>query len=495
MTTNTGNLLGTLLPPYLPRDAVRIGATTLDYAELAERARAHAGALLAAGIQPGDRVLVWATSSLDTIVAMIGQMLAGIVSVPVNPAADDGLLAHYLRDAAPRAVIGDVAPARVAPVPVMAVGHASYNGPLPTPAADAPILILYTSGTTGAPKGAVHTPANLAANLSAVARAWQWTERDVLVHALPLFHGHGVVLGLLGPLYLGGTVRILPRFEIDALTTALREECTMLFGAPAMFHQLIERAERDATVAAALRSPRILVTGSTPFPAREQERIQRLIGRRVIERYGITEALISASTRPQHDLLRPGHVGVPLDGVEIRLVDDDRKPLDPGDHSAMGEIAIRSPGLFREYLNRPAATAAARDADGWFYTGDMGRIDASGVLRILGRRSSDFIELDGRRLAALEIESALLEHPAIREAAVTGVHDAARGRIIGAGVVVREGAGVNERDILAWAAKVLPEHARPGAVKLIDELPRNAIGKVVRSMLRDTLQAALPAMS
>jgi malonyl-CoA/methylmalonyl-CoA synthetase len=465
------------------RPAVLLGTSTLTYADLWRAARAHAARLRADGVRPGDRVAVWATHELPTLAAVVGDALAGVATVPLNPALGEGELAHVLRDAAPRLVLAaDPAPFRhrtpqVAPV--------ALDGPAPEPvdepAPSDPLLVLYTSGTTGPPKGAVLTHRNVAFDLDALADAWGWTERDVLVHALPLFHVHGLVLGVLGVLRVGGTLRLLPRFAPEAVAAAMEAGGTMLFAVPTMYHRIAEHCEATADDARRLARARLLVSGSAALPVRENDRLFRLLGQRVVERYGLTETLIDTAAR--HDGPRtPGAVGPPLPGVTLRLVDDHRRPLAPGP-GVLGEVAVKGPNVFAGYLNRPDATAQALDADGFFHTGDIAAIDAAGEVKIVGRRATDLIKTGGYKVGAGEVEAALLEHASVREAAVIGVPDDDLGERIVAFVVPAPGAAPRAEELTDHVAKLLAPHKRPRTVRLLEALPRNAMGKVLKKEL------------
>jgi malonyl-CoA/methylmalonyl-CoA synthetase len=459
------------------RDALRFGETRVPYANLADRARNHARSLLAAGLLPGDRVGVWATPTVATATAFVGHVLSGIVSVAINPASTDAELEHVVRDAGLRGVVGLPEPRASVARPI-ALGDDTSPTPIPAPEPTAPLLILYTSGTTGKPKGVVHTGVSIASNLDALASAWDLSSGDVIVHGLPFFHAHGLVFGLLGALRAGATLDALARF--DAVEIASRFVCggTVLYASPAQLQEIGERVERDAASASAIARARLLVTGSAPFPVRENARIERVTGHRVIERYGVTEALINASSRVRGER-RPGHVGTALDGVEIRLVDDNRRTVT----GTLGEIAVRGPNVFAEYVNRPDATRAAKDDDGWFYTGDLGAMDATGTLRIVGRRSTDLIRSAGGIVAAGEVEAALLEQPEVREAAVVGVKDDADGERIVAFVALRAGAVANAEALLARLE--IEAHKRPTTLRVLPALPRNAVGKVMKTALRD----------
>lgn len=343
---------------------------------------------------------------------------------------------------------------------------------------------MYTSGTTGPPKGAVLPRRALAASLDALEDAWQWTAGDVLVHALPLFHVHGLILGVLGPLRRGGSVRHLGRFSPEGVTRELASGGTMLFGVPTMYHRLAEAlADPDASagLAKALAGARLLVSGSAALPVHDHERIAAATGRRVIERYGMTETLMNTGVRAD-GAPRPGTVGPPLRGVELRLVEEDGSPLTGAD--AIGEIQVRGPNLFTGYLNRPDATAAALTADGWFRTGDMATLDPDGYVRIVGRKATDLIKSGGYKIGAGEIENALLDHPGVREAAVTGEPDADLGERIVAWVVPADPAAPPTAEELAdHVAAQLAPHKRPRTVRYLDALPRNDLGKIMKRAL------------
>ena len=476
--------------PLLPRRgasrriALRAGEATLTYAELDRAARAHAGRLRRDGIAAGDRVAVWATPQLATVAALLGNALAGVASVPLNPAIGAAELAHVLRDAAPRAVLAAEPAAFLARTP--GARAIALDGPAavdlgPEPAPDDPLLVLYTSGTTGPPKGAVLTRRNAAFDLDGLAAAWGWTEDDALVHALPLFHVHGLVLGIFGTLRVGARLELLPRFAPEAVCAAMEAGGTMLFAVPTMYHRLAEHAEATPADARRLARARLLVSGSAALPVRENDRVWRLFGQRVVERYGLTETLINCAAR--HDGARtPGTVGPPLPGLELRLVDDQRRALAPGPE-VLGEVAVRGPNVFPGYLNREDATRAAMDEAGFFYTGDIASFTQEGELRIVGRRATDLIKTAGYKVGAGEVEAALLEHPAVREAAVIGAPDDDLGERIVAFVVCVEGASPRPEELAEHVARLLAPHKRPRLVRLVASLPRNAMGKVMKKEL------------
>jgi malonyl-CoA/methylmalonyl-CoA synthetase len=462
--------------------ALIFGDRALDYAGLQGAALA-----LAREIEGAERVAVWAQPELETCVGIVAGLLAGVPVVPINPRSGERELEHVLRDSAPAHVLaapGAELPAALEPRRLDVDVSARADGPLPAePGDEAPALVVYTSGTTGPPKGAVLPRRAIAANLDALAEAWGWTAADRLVHGLPLFHVHGLVLGILGPLRVGGAVEHLGRFSTGGAAAALRRGATMLFGVPTMYHRLAADAEGDPSLAEALGAARLLVSGSAALPAAEHERLRRLTGQRVVERYGMTETLITTSTRADGDRA-PGSVGPPLPSVDLRLLDDDGAELTVSDGEAIGEIAVRGPQLFLGYLNRSDATEQTM-RDGWFLTGDLATRTADGAIRIVGRRATDLIKSGGFKIGAGEIEGALLEHPAVAEVAVAGRPDADLGERIVAWIVRADGADVAPDTLSDHVAALLTPHKRPREVRFVDALPRNELGKVTKRALPD----------
>jgi malonyl-CoA/methylmalonyl-CoA synthetase len=321
----------------------------------------------------------------------------------------------------------------------------------------------------------------IASNLDALAEVWSWTDADVVAHALPLFHVHGLVIGILGPIRRGGTARHLGRFSPQAVHDALAGDATMLFGVPTMYRRLADAADDSPPLAAALAGARLLVSGSAALPASEHARLQELTGRGVVERYGMTETLMNTAV-PAGAQPAPGTVGPPLPGVQLRLVDEDGVKLETCDDETIGEVEVRGPNLFLGYLNRPDATAATMH-DGWFRTGDMATWTADGYIRIVGRRATDLIKSGGYKIGAGEIEACLRDHPAVDDAAVTGEPDDDLGERVVAWVVLCGGARADEAALIDHVAGQLAPHKRPRTVHFLDELPRNEMGKVQKQRL------------
>jgi malonyl-CoA/methylmalonyl-CoA synthetase len=457
------------------RIALRFGETRLSYGELAEAAAGVADAL--AGSR---RVAVVATPTIHTAVGVVGALLAGVTVVPLNPKVGQRELAHIVSDSRPDGVLGSESLPGLE-LPFIGVDiDARGATPPDEPDDDRPAFIVYTSGTTGPPKGVVHTAKSVGSNLDALADAWEWTDADTVVHALPLFHVHGLILGVLGPLRLGGTVCHVGRFDTATIAAELRTGA-MLFGVPTMYGRLADDLAAAPELAADVANARLLVSGSAGLPMGVHERIQALTGQRVVERYGLTETLMNTAVRATGPRIA-GTVGAALPGVDVRLVDDDGKPLAGHGNDVVGEIEVRGPNLFQGYLNRPDATEAAY-RDGWFRTGDVGTRTEDGQFRIVGRRATDLIKSGGYKIGAGEIENVLAEHPGVVEVAVTGEPDADLGERIVAWVVAGDPVPA-EDELVDLVATQLAPHKRPRVVRFVEALPRNEMGKIMKRSLR-----------
>ncbi len=455
-------------------DALRIDGVALSREQLLGAATAVADRVAGA-----PALAVLARPTAETVAAVVGGLLAGVPVVPLPPDSGPKERAHILRDSGAALLAlaaGEDAPEGLAELPGLAalpvdLGQRSAASH-PEPAPDATAFVLYTSGTTGAPKGAVIRRAAVAADLDALAQAWQWTAEDTLVHGLPLFHVHGLVLGVLGALRTGSRLVHTGRPTPAGYAQA---GGTLYFGVPTVW----SRIAADHSAAAALRGARLLVSGSAPLPVPVFRQLAELTGHAPIERYGMTESLITVSTRADGER-RPGSVGLPLDGVRTRLVGEDGSPT-PQDGESVGELQVAGPTLFAGYLNRPDADAESWTADGWFRTGDVAVIGEDGFHRIVGRASVDLIKSGGYRIGAGEVEAALRDHPAVADAAVVGAPDEDLGQAVVA-YVIPAGAVTGEQ-LTAFVAERLSVHKRPRRVVLVDELPRNAMGKVLKKQL------------
>jgi fatty acid CoA ligase FadD36 len=450
-------------------DAIRIDGAVLSRSDLVGAATSVAERVSGAGL-----VAVLATPTAATVLAVTGCLIAGVPFVPVPADVGAAERRHMITDSGARAWLGPVPdePEGLPHIPVRL--HARSWHRYPEPAPDATAMVIYTSGTTGLPKGVVLSRRAIAADLDALADAWQWTADDVLVHGLPLFHVHGLVLGLLGSLRIGNRFVHTGRPTPAGYARAGSETGgTLYFGVPTVWSRVVG----DEAAAQALRPARLLVSGSAPLPVPVFEGLARLTGHQPVERYGASESLITISTRADGER-RAGWVGLPLAGVETRLVDDNEGPV-PHDGETVGRLQVRGPMMFDGYLNRPDATAEAFDADGWYRTGDVAVVDAGGMHRIVGRESVDLIKSGGYRIGAGEIETVLLGHPGVQDAAVVGLPDEDLGQRIVAFVV-----GSAEPDgLIEYVAQQLSVHKRPREVRIVEALPRNAMGKVLKKQL------------
>ncbi|WP_327290837.1 AMP-binding protein [Streptomyces sp. NBC_01198] len=439
--------------------ADRADALTVDGRKCSYEDLLGAAGAVARRVAGAQAFAVSATASLETVAAVVGGLLAGVPVVPLAPDAGPAESEHILRDSGAEVLAVDFAERAHVPAP----GTDAARGRTDRAPFKGAALVLYTSGTTGPPKGVLISRAAIAADLDAVAQAWQWTADDTLVHGLPLFHVHGLVLGVLGALRTGSRLVHTGRPTPQAYAAA---GGSLYFGVPTVWH----RVARDEAAARALAGARLLVSGSAPLPAPVFRDLRALTGHEPVERYGMTETLITVSARAA-GARRPGAVGTALPGIATRIAD-------PAD--GVGELQVKGPTLFDGYLGRPEATAAAYTADGWFRTGDIAAIEADGTHRIVGRASTDLIKSGGYRIGAGEVENALLDHPAVREAAVVGAPHPDLGQEIVAYVVAD---GVSAAELTDFVAARLSVHKRPRRVRFLAELPRNAMGKPQKRLL------------
>ena len=467
--------------------ALWVGPTGwLTRGDLDGRSRRVAGRLHRAGLRAGDRLLLSAENSAELVVAHLAASRLGLVVVPVNTAYQRDEIAHVAADCRPRvAVVDDAARGAwvdeavdddvLVTTPAVALPDAEDDVVLDAADPADPALLVYTSGTTGAPKGALLTHANLLATAEALRLAWRWTPRDRLLLCLPLFHIHGLGNGLHGSLHAGASIVLLSRFAPDAVLQAAGEhEATMFFGVPTMYARLVDSPE-----AGELRRLRLCVSGSAPLQADLHRRVEDVSGQRVLERYGMTETGMLVSN-PVDGERRPGAVGLPLPGVRVRLVD-----VEHCDGQATGAIEVRGPNVFAGYWQRPDADADAFTGDRWFRTGDIGALDDDGYLRIVGR-AKDLVITGGFNVHPREVEDVLRTHPAVGDVAVIGQPDAEWGEVVVAVVVVAPGAAApSVEELRAHFAGRLAPYKHPRRVRMVDELPRNALGKVQKHRLRD----------
>jgi malonyl-CoA/methylmalonyl-CoA synthetase len=447
----------------------------LTAADLEARSAAAGVRFWTLGVRAGDCVVWSAVPDGPSIVAALGVLRLGGVLVPVPPGAPAAEVGHVVDDVRPALVVGDPGSAALRAETRTAVVDPAFDaapaptGRVPLDAADPadPALVVYTSGTTGTPKGAVLTHRNLLAGARSLALAWDLSPGDRLTLALPLFHVHGLCAGLFGLLAAEGSVVVHERFDAATVSAAPRRDgATVFFGVPTMYHRLAAEAG-----AGDLAAYRLCVSGSAPLPVALFDRVRERCGVTVLERYGMTETLLTLSN-PLRGARVAGTVGFPLPGVEARLV---------GGNGDGDELEVRGPGVFAGYWERSRAAPAGRPATRWFPTGDLASADADGRFTLLGR-SGDLIICGGHNVYPAEVEAVLAQYPGISEVAVVGVPSEEWGEEVVAWVVPSTGS-FSPSDLLAFAAAHLARPKRPSAVRVLDALPRNAMGKVRRNAL------------
>ena len=446
-------------------DAVRIGGVSLSRSDLVGAATS-----VAERVGGASRIAVLATPTATTVLAIAGCLIAGVPVVPVPADVGEAESRHILSDSGAQAWLGEL-PEQTEGLPHVPVRlHARSWHRYAEPSPDAIAMVMYTSGTTGPPKGVLISRRAIATDVDALAAAWAWTPDDTLVHGLPLFHVHGLIVGLLGSLRIGNRFVHTGKPSPAAYAEAAG---SLYFGVPTVW----SRIAGDLDAALALSSARLLVSGSAPLPVPVFDRLVQLTGHAPVERYGSTESLITLSTLADGER-RPGWVGLPLAGVQTRLTGEDGAEV-PHDGESIGRLEVRGPMLFDGYLNLPEATAAALGDDGWYRTGDVAVVDAGGMHRIVGRESVDLIKSGGYRVGAGEVETALLGHDGVAEVAVVGMPDDDLGQRIVAFVV----GSAEPEALIDFVAGQLSAHKRPREVRIVDALPRNAMGKVMKKEL------------
>lgn len=476
--------------PRLFRDRVAIvderGASS--YAALATAAARVAGGLLNGEDDFAEaRAVYLLPPGFEHVAIQWGIWLAGGIAVPLAPTHPSQEIEYLLDDcSASIAIASDDFAERLAPLAVrrgirfLRARDALASSPVPMPALDPTgrAMMVYTSGTTGRPKGVITTHANIRAQVTTLAAAWLWTERDRSLHVLPLHHIHGIINALCCALWSGAAVELMSGFVAEPTWDRLASgEVTFFTAVPTIYSRLIaaydaaepttQRRWREGT-----RGVRLMLSGSAALPVGVLERWEAITGHRLLERYGMTE-IGMALANPLDGERRAGTVGQPLPGVEARLVDEHGAPVTEG---SPGQIEIKSPQVFLEYWNRPAETQASF-RDGWFQTGDVAQIE-NGYWRILGRQSVDIIKSAGYKISALEIEETLREHPSVVDCAVVGRPDPDLGERIAVAVVCR--ADLDAGAVRAWLKERLSAYKVPKDVRFVIELPRNAMGKVTK---------------
>ena len=475
---------------------LRFEGEEISYGGMRERAEDFGAALAAWGLRPGERVALFLGNHPDLLAAYIGTHLAGGVVVPVNTQYRRGELRHIFGDAGVRFCLTDEERKpeldrtredlpELATVIEVGTELEDFLGTGDTLTPEMPhgedlAVIAYTSGTTGRSKGAMLLHRNLVANAEAVCAAWRWTERDTLLLALPLFHTHGLMVGAHGTFLTGAGAELHRKFDAaEAYDVLLEGRVTMFFGVPTMYTRLLREAEtRDERP----RPIRLYVSGSAPLSPQAFDEFERLFGERILERYGMTETIMNL-TNPYEGERRPGTVGRPFPGQEARVVDvETREPVPDGE---IGEIEVRGPHVFPGYWNRPDATQESFDDEGWFATGDLGSVGEDGYFTISGR-AKELIISGGYNVYPREVEEAIEGCPGVSEVAVVGLPDPEFGeRVVAA--VVRDDPGLTAEKVTSFCREDLASYKKPRQVVFVDELPRNALGKVLKHRVREGL--------
>ncbi|MAS05477.1 MAG: malonyl-CoA synthase [Ahrensia sp.] len=493
-----GNLYDALLGAagaedrLLMRDEI---AGAISYREFADHCASLGGALVEAGLKPGDRVAVQAEKSATALALYLAVVRAGGIYLPLNVAYTPAEIEYFLGDAEPVIFVCDPAKrdaldpvAKAAGAAVLTL-DATGQGTLEDAANTASPLaetsprggsdiaaILYTSGTTGRSKGAMLSHDNLLSNALSLVEAWRFTADDVLIHALPIFHTHGLFVATNVVLASRASMIFQPKFD-PAKVLAAMPEATTLMGVPTFYTRLLQQPglTREATA-----NMRLFVSGSAPLLAETHREWQDRTGHAILERYGMTETNMNTSN-PYDGRRVAGTVGFPLPGVDLRIVDPETgAPLGPED---IGMIEVRGPNVFSGYWRMPEKTAAEFREDGFFVTGDLGKVDADGYVHIVGR-GKDLIITGGFNVYPKEVELEIDAMEGVLESAVFGVAHPDFGEGIVAAVVPRDGASLNDRDVIEALGARLAAYKRPKKIVFLEELPRNTMGKVQKNLLR-----------
>ena len=480
------------------RTAVVDSHGEFSYLDLLDASSRVAATLLAGREDLGeDRVAFLIPPGFQWVATQWGIWRAGGIAVPLplnsttpelEYLIDDSGSSTLVFDASTAVLLAPIAAARgirALPYEHMLASHAAE---LPEVTTERRAMILYTSGTTSRPKGVVSTHANITAQIMSLVEAWEWSGDDRILLCLPLHHVHGIINVVSCALWSGATCHMLPRFEANAVWDHIAGgRLTLFMAVPTIYAKLITAWEaaspvRRENLTQACIKLRLMVSGSAALPVSTLQRWKEVSGHTLLERYGMTEIGMALSNPLRGERI-PGSVGTPLPGVEVQLVGDNGKPVPPG---TPGEIEVRGPNVFAEYWRQPNAT---RDAfrDSWFRTGDTA-VAERGVYRILGRTNVDILKTGGHKVSALEIEETLREHPAVAECAVVGVPDPEWGERVSAAVVLKEGESLNLSSLRTWAKELLAAHKLPSRLRVLDTLPRNAVGKVVKPALVEMFQ-------
>ncbi|MEE9453981.1 MAG: AMP-binding protein [Paracoccaceae bacterium] len=468
------------------------GAYPRSFAQFFNNAERHASALLSMGLRPGDRVALQVEKSIEAIELYIGTILAGGVFLPLNPAYTPDEISYFLHDATPFVFVSDPESGSLATPATKVVAHVltldakgqgSLMAGLPADSHDFTTVarsgddlaaILYTSGTTGRSKGAMLSHRALASNAAVLAKYWRFTPQDVLIHALPIFHTHGLFVAINTVLMVGASMIFQPRFDAKAVIAAM-PEASVLMGVPTFYTRLLGEAD----LAAASKNMRVFISGSAPLLAETHAAWQASTGHAILERYGMTETNMNTSN-PYVGARKPGTVGTALPGVEVKITDAKGNTLPTG---ATGVIEVRGENVFSGYWQMPGKTSQELRKDGWFITGDLGVQDEQGYISIVGR-AKDMIISGGFNVYPKEVEDVLNALPEVCESAVIGIAHPDFGEGVVAVLVLAEKTDFDQSAVGKYLAKKLANYKCPKRIYIVDSLPRNAMGKVQKKAMR-----------
>ncbi|RIK96419.1 MAG: malonyl-CoA synthase [Proteobacteria bacterium] len=489
-------LLGTLREPAKTAIETAEGER-ISYGDLVARSGRMANLLAARGVKPGDRVAVQTEKSVENLVLYLATVRAGAVYLPLNTAYTAHEVNYFVTDAEPTLMVCDPAKAEAIRAIAAKVGaqvetlSADGGGSLSAAAADQPAefatvtragddlaAILYTSGTTGRSKGAMLTHDNLMSNTLTLTDFWRFTAKDVLIHALPIYHTHGLFVASNVTLCAGASMIFLPKFDADRIIE-LMPRATVLMGVPTFYTRLLASPRLTREAAAHMR---LFISGSAPLLADTHREWSARTGHAVLERYGMTETGMNTSNPYDGDRV-PGAVGFPLPGIAARVTDPETGKELPREE--IGMIEVKGPNVFKGYWRMPEKTAAEFRPDGFFITGDLGKIDSRGYVHIVGR-GKDLVITGGFNVYPKEIESEIDAMPGVVESAVIGVPHADFGEGVTAVVVAEKGAKLDEAAVIGALDGKLAKFKIPKRVFFVDELPRNTMGKVQKNILRQT---------
>jgi malonyl-CoA/methylmalonyl-CoA synthetase len=450
-----------------------------SYSDIDKASARIANSLTDAGAVPGDRVSALLEKSPQALSLYLACLRGGFVFHPMNPACQPAELEFFIGDTEPSVIVSDSAHAATirplaekAGIPSLHTLQCEGNGSAefdPVQRAEDDLAaLLYSSGTTGVPKGIMLTHGNLLSNADALMNAWEFSENDRLLHALPVFHVHGLFVATHCVLLSGASMRWLPEFDAER-AIGLLPECTVMMGVPTYYTRMLAQENLSTDTCGHMR---VFISGSAPLLEETFREFESRTGHRILERYGMTETGMNTSN-PLHGERKPGTVGLPLPGVEIRIADE------------IGNLQVRGPNVFAGYWKLPDKTAEDFTVDGFFNTGDLGRIDEDGYVSITGR-SKDLVISGGLNVYPKEVELILDKLPGIRESAVIGVPHADLGEAAIAIVVTEDGVTLSEAAVIESSKRGLANYKVPKRVVFVDELPRNPMSKIQKQTLRET---------